>query len=236
MADQEKCQLELISEKQRAKVESKARKYLFSQKKRKPYFTFTGIYDTDDAGEMIYSTNSLRVDLPHIIQLFIDTYNKQNPSDSPVTTIDEVSKKCHLYELQGLNPELDKFLDYFNDLGMLLYEIDPTERYRYSMSFYYWDSIKQRMSKRESFSIELSDEEYIYLLTEQLLYQSHDSFNRLVFDKPDIARKISDEAHVEYYEHIHIGNNPYLIILDEVLEDAEAIDGPAPKCVSLQNQ
>lgn len=227
MANQEKCQSELIAEKKRAEAEAKARKYLYTQKKRKPYFIFTGIDDTDNPGEMIFSTNSLHVDLPPIIQLFIDTYNKQNPSDNPATTIDEVSKKCHLYELQGLNPKLDNFLDYFNDLGMLLYEIDPTEHYRYSMSFYYWDSIKQRMSKREPFSAELSDEEYIYLLTEQLLYQSPDSFNRLVFNRPDIARKISDEAHVEYYDHIHIGNNPYLIIFDEVLEDVEAIDGPA---------
>lgn len=227
MANQENNQLEQIAEERKAEAEAKARKYLYSQKKRKPYFTFTGIGDDNETDEMIFSTNSLHVDLPHIIQLFIDTYNNQNSSDSFVTTIDELSKKCHLYELQGLNPELDKFFDFFNDIGMLLYEIDLTERYRYSMSFYYWDSIKQRMSKRESFSTELSDEEYIYLLTEQLLYQSNDSFNRLVFNRPDIARKISDDAHVEYYDHIHIGKNPYLIIFDEVLEDVETIDGQA---------
>ena len=83
------------------------------------------------------------------------------------------------------------------------------------------------MSKREIFPIVLSDEEYIYLLTDQLLCPTYDSFNRLVFDRPDIARKISDAAHVEYYNHIHIGNNPFLIIFDEVLEDAKAIDEPA---------
>ena len=81
------------------------------------------------------------------------------------------------------------------------------------------------MSKREIFPIVLSDEEYIYLLTDQLLCPTYDSFNRLVFDRPDIARKISDAAHVEYYEQIHIGNNPYLIIFDEVLKDVKAIDG-----------
>jgi hypothetical protein len=227
MANQDKYQLELIAKERKAEAEAKARMYLYTQKERKPFFTFTGKDDTDDPKEMIFSTNSLHVDLPHITQLFIDTYNKQNPSDSPVTSIDEVSKKCHLYEFQGFNPELDKFLDFFNDIGMVLYEIDPTKHYHYDMSFYYWDSIKQRMSKRESFSTELSDEEYIYLLTEQLLCQSNDSFNRLVFDRPDIARKVSDAAHVEYYNHIHIGNNPFLIIFDEVLEDAKAIDEPA---------
>ena len=219
--------IEQHMEKRRAEAEAKAREYLYTKKERKPHFTFTGIDDTDNPEEAILITDSLHVDLPRIIQLFIDTYNKQNPSDSPVTTIDELSKKCHLYELQGFHPELDSFLDFFNDFGMLLYEIDTTERYYYSMSYYFWNSTKQRMSKREAFSTELSDEEYIYLLTEQLLYRSPDSFNRLVFDRPDIARKISDEAHVGYYDRTHIDSNPYLIILDEVLDDVKAIDGLA---------
>ena len=228
MANKEKCEFELTDEKRRAEAEAKAREYLYTQKPRKPHFTFTGVIDEGDRGEIIYSTNSLHVDLPHIIQLFIDTYNKKYPSDSPVTTIEELNKKCHLHKLYKLNPELDKFLDYFYDeLLMLLYEIDPTERYQYNMSFYCWDPVKKRMSKREYFSTVLSDEEYIYLLTDQLLCPTYDSFNRLVFDRPDIARKISDAAHVEYYNHIHIGNNPFLIIFDEVLEDAKAIDEPA---------
>ena len=164
MANKEKCEFELTDEKRRAESEAKAREYLYTQKPRKPHFTFTGVIDEGDRGEIIYSTNSLHVDLPHIIQLFIDTYNKKYPSDSPVTTIEELNKKCHLHKLYKLNPELDKFLDYFYDeLLMLLYEIDPTERYQYNMSFYCWDPVKKRMSKREIFPIVLSDEEYIYL-------------------------------------------------------------------------
>lgn len=226
MANQEKKQVEQSVEKRRTEAEAKAREYLYTQKLRKPFFTFTGIDDTDNPEEMIYCTNSLNVDLPHIIKLFIDTYNKKYPSNSPVTTIEELNKKCHLHKLYKLNPELDKFLEFFyNDLFMLLYEIDPTKRYHYDMSFYFWDPDKKRMSKREEFAVELPDEDYIYLLTDQLLYPTYDSFNRLVFDRPDIARKICDDAHVEYYNHIHIGTNPYLIIFDEVLKDVEAIKG-----------
>ena len=225
MANKEKCEFELTDEKRRAEAEAKAREYLFTQKPRKPHFTFTGVIDEGDRGEIIYSTNSLHVDLPHIIQLFIDTYNKKYPSDSPVTTIDEVSKKCHLYELQGLHPELDKFLDFFNDIGMLLYKIDTAGRYYYSMSYYFWNSTKRKMSKRYTFSSNLSDEEYIYLLTEQLLNRNPDTFNRLVFDNPDLADKICGDAEIAFFDDTDIGGNPYLIIFDEVLDDVKAIDG-----------
>ena len=98
MAKQEKCQYELLIEKQRADVESKARDYFFNKKKR----------------------------------------------------------KCNSY----------------------------------NMSCYYWHSTMGRMSKRYSFSVELTDEEYIYLLTEQLLDRSPNTYNRLVFNRPDLAEKI----------------------------------------------
>ena len=227
MAEQDKCQFEQYLEERKAEAEAKARKYLYSEKERKPYFTFTGIDDTDDPEEMIYSTNSLHVDLPHIIQLFINTYNKQNPSDGPVDTIDELCKKCHLCELRGIDSELDKFFEFFDDLGMLLYEVDPEPHYYYDMSYYFWNSSKLKMSKRYTFSSDLSDEEYIYLLTDQLLNRNPDTFNRLVFDNPDLANKICGDAEIAYFDDTDIGGNPYLIIFDEVLDDVEAIDGPS---------
>lgn len=135
MLDQEKSQFELLIEKQRAEVESKARDYLFNKKKR----------------------------------------------------------KCNSYK----------------------------------MSFYYWDSTTGRMSKRYRLSVKLTDDEYIYLLTEQLLNRSPDTYNRLVFDKPDLVEKICDDSGLAYYFDFAIQDNPYLFIFDELLEDAEAIDGPA---------
>ena len=135
MAKQEKCQYELLIEKQRADVESKARDYFFNKKKR----------------------------------------------------------KCNSY----------------------------------NMSCYFWDSTTRRMSKRHRFSVELTDEEYIYLLTEQLLDRSPNTYNRLVFNRPDLAEKIWSIVDLLFFEGYEIGGNPFLIIFDELLEDAEAIDGPA---------
>lgn len=151
MAKEEKSQLELIVEKRRAVVESKAKQYLYTQKKRTSY-----------------------------------------------------SKR-------GFDPT----------------EINPAPHYLYSMSCYFWDSTTGRMSKRHRFSVELTDDEYIYLLTEQLLDRSPNTYNRLVFDRPDLADKICGIAELSFFDGIEIGGNPYLIIFDELLEDAEAIDGPA---------
>jgi hypothetical protein len=96
----------------------------------------------------------------------------------------------------------------------------------YKMSCYYWDSTTGRMSKRHRFFVELTDEEYIYLLTEQLLDRSPNTYNRLVFSRPDLAEKVCGIAELSIYDGYEIGENPYLIIFDELLEDAEAIDGP----------
>ena len=135
MAKQEKCQLELIAEKRRAEVESKARDYFFNMKKR----------------------------------------------------------KCNSY----------------------------------NMSCYFWHSTIGKMSKRYSFSVQLTDDEYIFLLTEQLLDRSPNTYNRLVFNRPDLADKIWSIADLLFFDGYEIGGNPFLIIFDELLEDAEAIDGPA---------
>lgn len=93
----------------------------------------------------------------------------------------------------------------------------------YCMSCYYWDSTTGRMSKRNRFSVELTDDEYIYMLTEQLFDRSPNTFNRLVFSSPVLAEKICGIAELSYFDGFEIGNNPYLIIFDELLEDVDAI-------------
>ena len=70
-----------------------------------------------------------------------------------------------------------------------------------------------------TYGVELTDEEYLYLLTEQL-FDSCFSFNRLLLYKPELAREIcnaTDGTATMY------ALNPYLIIMDEVVEDAKKI-------------
>ena len=124
-----------------------------------------------------------------------------------------------LVEKRRLEVE-SKAKDYF-------YNKKNREYSSYIMSCYFWDSTTGRMSKRHRFSVELTDDEYIYLLTEQLLDRSPNTYNRLVFDRPDLAEKVCGIAELSFFDGNEIGDNPYLIIFDELLEDAEAIDGPA---------
>ena len=223
----QESQVEKYLAEQRYKAEARCKDYLYNHKVRKPYYTFSGVCDDEEGDEMKLSLHFPHDKFNNIIRLFIDVYNKKNPSNSPVTTIDELKQNCRLYELKGINPKLDTFFKKIDDYGLLLYEIESQPHYYYKMSYYFWNSVEQKMSKRYSFTSELSDDEYLLLLTEQLLNRLSNSYNRLVFDHPDLAEKISGDAESLYYDDTKIDSNPYLIIFDEVLEDAEAIDGPA---------
>ena len=227
MANQEKCQFELMTEKTRAEVEFKAKQYLFTQKKRTPYYylSIANADNHDEEVEVEYYCSAK--EFAHLCQLLIDAFNKKFPSQGPITTIEELKNKRCIYELQGVDSTIDKLLKSYSERGIDVTEIAPAPHYQYGMSCYFWDSTTERMSKRYRFSVELSDDEYIYLLTEQLLDRSPNTYNRLVFSRPDLAEKICDDSGLAYYYEFAIRDNPYLIIFDELLEDVEAIDGPA---------
>jgi hypothetical protein len=95
------------------------------------------------------------------------------------------------------------------------------------------------ISNRRKFEVELTDEEYIYLLTEQLSDRRRFTFNHLTFENPQLAIKIANVvARIEAstnrvphynkwgYSYNEYNSNPLLIIFDEVLADVEAIQGP----------
>lgn len=227
MADQEKSQFELIVEKERAEVEAKAKQFFYTQKKRMPYYDLSIVNANNHDEGVTIEYHCSEEEFANLSQHLIDAFNKKFPSQGPITTIDELNKKCCIYDLYGIDATIDKFLSSDSERGIAVTEIGPTPHYRYDMSCYFWDSITGRMSKRYRFAVELTDDEYIYLLTEQLLDRSPNTYNRLVFDRPDLAEKICDNSELAYYYEFAIRSNPYLIILDEVLEDAEAIDGPA---------
>lgn len=226
MTNQENYQFELITEKRRAEVESKAKQYLYTQKKRRPYYdlSFANAYNHDEEVTTEYYCSE--EEFAHLSQLLIDAFNKKFPSQGPIATIDELNKKRCIYELHGFDPELDNFLSSDSENGIEVTEFGPVPHYHYCMSCYFWDFTTGRMSKRSRFSVELTDDEYIYLLTEQLLDRSPNTYNRLVFSRPDLANKICGYAEMSCFDFIEIRFNPYLIIFDELLDDAEAIDGP----------
>ena len=226
MADQEKSQFELIVEKERAEVEAKAKQYFYTQKKRMPYYDLSIVNANNHDEGITDEYHCSEEEFANLSQHLIDAFNKKFPSQGPITTIDELNEKCCIYELDGIDPTIDKFLSSDSERGISVTEIGPTPHYKYNMSYYFWNSTTEGMSKRNRFSVELTDDEYIYLLTEQLLDRSPNLFNRLFFSKPDLAKKICEDAENPFSGDDDIRDVPYLIIFDELLEDAEAIDGP----------
>jgi hypothetical protein len=95
------------------------------------------------------------------------------------------------------------------------------------MSCYFWDITKRKITKKHHFRADLTDKEYITLLTELLVHKTEYTFNDLVFEHPSIARKIAASRPVIDEDGFEFFGCPYLIILDEAIKDVEAIDGPA---------
>lgn len=208
----------------RVKAEVEARDYLFNKKKRAPKIRFEGEID----GEPItFLCSFSQEEITQIAQLLVNAYNETYASEMSVNTIDDLTKRIFLYELENYNnKELKRFFKYFKDIEMKLQSFNLQPHFDYEMSCYFWDITKRKITKKYPFSVDLTDEEYIYLLTEQLVFNTRYTFNDLVFERPSLARKIANTAKTSYKDGFEDYGCPYLIILDEVIKDAYAIDGP----------
>ena len=222
---------EVFYDEMRAKAEVEARDYLINKKKRDPMFVFLG--KTFDEPITI-SRSFSQEEITHIAQLLVNAYNDTHASEWSVNTIDQISMCTYLYELEDYNnKELKKFFKFFKDLDVKLNSFNLQPHFLYEMSCYFWDITKRKITKRYPFSVDLTDEEYIYLLTEQLVHKTEYTFNILVFERPSLARKIANSAKNAYKDGFNAYGCPYLVILDEVIKDAYAIDGPIGVCEEL---
>lgn len=225
---------EQYNAKKLAEAEAKAKEYFANQKKRQTYFVFSGAsaIEDDDLDKSFYFAYT-QEEVDHFIQAFIDIHNQNVESETEkVDTLAGVSEDTHLWEYENCSPELDELLQRCLINNLLLVDIDPTPRYLYSMSCFYWDDREQEISKRIHFKVKLEDEEYLYLLTEQLAARNNCfpqfTFNNLVFSRPELARKISTAADSTIGFGIVYNEKPFLVIFDEVIADAEAVLGPVP--------
>ncbi len=212
------------------KCEAKARQYLAEHPKTK-YYVASGYpammeseYFTPDptfSSLIAYTDNEIK----RIKELIVEGWNRDNP-ESQIRTIEGIDD-LDLAEYQGNNAELDNLLwgrAALNDFVMTDLNMDhPVHAYHFSAWEY--DLIKGVMSPGKSHhAVILTDDEYVCLLTEQL-FNRRFSFNRLMqYDAP-LAQKISRACDGDYMSE---SINPYLILMDEVLEDAERIDGNLP--------
>ena len=148
--------------------------------------------------------------------------------DEIPTTFEEVCD-CYdgyLYYLEGDNAELDSLV--FDPLTNLefhidLYTIDLEHPvYIYEMSYvgydWKWEKPKGPIKK----GVQLTDEEYLYLVVYRLLYDRF-TFNRLLFCRPQLAQKICAQLDTSDDTIIFEKGFPYLVVFDEINADAERI-------------
>ena len=227
----------------KAEAAIKAKEYLLNQKERKAFYEFSGSINDEYVGnqEVYLTYNYTQAEIDHFIQLFIDLYNEEAEDENDTAkTLDDIIENINLWEYEGSNPELDKLFQRCKDDGMpILNYFDRTPCYFYHFSYICWDPVEMEISNRRKFEVELTDEEYIYLLTEQLSDRRRFTFNHLTFENPQLAIKIANVvARIEAstnrvphynkwgYSYNEYNSNPLLIIFDEVLADVEAIQGP----------
>ncbi len=208
--------------KKRSEMTEKAKDYLYNKKDRKKWFLFSGqsLCESWEGDRSFYYCYT-QEEIDHFVKLFIEIHDAEC-DDGIAKDLNDVVNYIPLHEYEGSKPEIDKLLERCRDDEMDLWDIDTTPRYLYSMSFFYWDPEAKEMSNRIKISVELSDEEYLYLLIEQLLDRNNFNYNRLLVNNPELAIKIGNriENGYEYY------GKTFLVIFDEVLDDVEAIYGP----------
>ena len=222
-----------LYEDQRRKSKATAKEIL-SKKDRKTYFIFSGSSSVEyDDGEYSYYFDYTEEQMARIKQLFVEAYNDGLDEEDRISRFEEIKNEIGLHELEGYNTELDNLINRCFDNNMFLDDIDFTPRHLYNMSCYYWDRFTEEMSQRIKFRVELTDEEYEYLLTCQLGDYQFFTFNRLLFERPELAEKISDEADARIGFGIMNNGYPFMVLLDEVVADVDAFRGPESQNVQI---
>ena len=209
-----------------------ARKYLSKHPKASYYAIYGYMTDADGKSWTSGSDDSSRLiaytdeEVLRIKKLFLMEWNKK---------IDDSSRHAKSYEdipqdelirrdFEAANSELDELVwNRAYDEGFTANHIDlchPVHAYRFSAWEY--DRETDEMSKiKIPHLVVLTDDEYLYLLTEQL-YDRYFSFNRLLRYNAHLAQKISNATDGDYMTESFC---PYLILMDEVVEDMQNIIG-----------
>ena len=207
-----------------AECEAKAREY-FATKQRTKYYLLS--CQLELGSECHYLLPFSDEEVARVKQLVVDEYKAYmdglEGEDGPIaSTFEEVCEDLPLYELEG-NEELDRLVfepaqDDFIGEYVNVHKIDfEHPRYLYRTSYFEYGMEKPYVTK-----VELTDEDYIYLLTQKLL-NDHFSFNRLLLYRPELAQDINEQLDGCLHDYEWESDNPFLIMLDDIDMDAAAI-------------
>ena len=212
-------------------LREKAQEFL-NQKARVKHYRISGVFNEEygdgDTWAIFEYTDEEVARLKHLFSEALVSYlNLPNKEYS----LEEIKEEANLWELKGQIEELDEMFftpceeNYFMDPEDIDFE-HPV--YFYNMSCYVFNAEEKKVQGPAPFRIQLSDEEYVYLLTQQLMCRDNFTLNRLFEMNPKLAMKINRQAEDAYYGFMSFYRMPFLVTMDEVIEDVYQLDGPAP--------
>lgn len=214
-----------------AALKARVQEFL-NQKERVKHYNIMGVFN-EDFGEgetsAIFSYSDEEVAL--LKQLFSEALVRYLNLPAKEYSLKEIKEEVVLWELKGQIEELDEMFftpceeNYFMDPENIDLE-HPV--YFYRMSCYIFNTDEQKVQGPAPFRIQLSDEEYVYLLTQQLMCRDNFTLNRLFDRNPKLAMKINRVAEDAYHGFMSFNHMPFLVTMDEVVEDIFQLDGPAP--------
>lgn len=204
------------------------------KKQRVKYYSFIGEgyvdgYCVIQKDKVCYSYPFTDDELQRLRTQWIDAYNKDN--EEPIPYDEDINFK-ELYDACPINEINDEIREWIEDMTsdnfIEIQDISPTHHYRYSFDVSFYDKETQSFLDPIELCIELSDEEYIQLLTERLLVPDQFCYNRIVLTLPQIARRITEYVHDWCFYHSPIGDlskcPPFVVHFTEIEEDAKQFD------------
>lgn len=216
--------------KKAAEYEPKVKEYL-AKKERVKFYAFSGHCEPLDK-HMSYLFPLTDQEVARIKQLVVEINRekslKANYSEDEIpTTYEEVCDDGEdLCYMKGDNAELDSLI--FEPLTDLEFPIDleridlehPICMYEMSYVGYNWKWKEPKGPIKRP--VQLTDEEYVYLVVYKLLYEGF-TFNRLLFCRPQLAQKICAQLDTDDETVLYEKGFPYLVVFDEINADAEII-------------
>lgn len=211
----------------KSKAEQLARDYFYNQKQRKPYYWAEGntLDDLDNHNEAFMHFTDEEV--TRIKQLIIDTVNADQPDAEPVSTVQEAIDCLTYSEIFEQSEELRHLLQERCEQANL----DPdtidfdNPFYYYKFSYLGYDYDKNQTFGPQTVEVHLTDEDYIALLTLQLLERDNFCFNYLLNKDAELALRLNKGVEGEIYGYHFPVHVPFTILFDEIRSDAEVI-GP----------
>lgn len=93
----------------------------------------------------------------------------------------------------------------------------------YEMTCVKVDTIERKLVDSRKVEVELTDEEYVFLLTKALLFGTTYRFCHLHSERPELAKKIFTQALDGYPEELKAEGAVYRVVFDEIHENAKEI-------------